>query len=127
MASKAADVPMNWNVADFLDRFKAAVQLRRYWWDNCEKRQQELADLGMQFQDALDGIMKLEVRHHQRGPQPDDIDFDCCAIHIFRYSLAADIDVYVKIGVKAPPGKTGLHIAKIWSFKRWTPFAKDTK
>ena len=31
MVSKAADVPMNWDVQDFLDRFKTALQLRRFW------------------------------------------------------------------------------------------------
>ena len=78
----------------------------------------------MQFQDVLEEVMNLEAAHHHAGPQPDDVDFDCCAIHTFRYPLEPGTDVYVKIGVKLPRGKKSACIAKIWSFKRWTPFGK---
>jgi hypothetical protein len=48
------------------------------------------------------------------------VEPNLATVHKFRYPLADGPDVYVKIALKRHAKKTGVLIAKIWSFKRWS-------
>ena len=122
MVGQGPENPMQWSVAEFLDRFKTALELCPPVWHEHARRLEEIADLGITRNQVLEELQNLEAVCQVKGPEADDAESAATsALHVFKHTLkGTSTIVYVKIAVKLHPKKKHVLIPKIWSFKRWS-------
>jgi len=122
MARVAHDLPMNWSVQEFLERFQTTLVLAPPLWHDTGRRLAEIQAIGLTRNQVIEELKNLKPTSHHRGPEPDDAEpASLSALHIFKHPLeGTSIFVYVKIALKVHPNKKSVLIAKIWSFKQWS-------
>ncbi len=125
MPDQRRNPPVEMTAAEFLQQFKTALEYGPPpIWDEHERRDQEILDLGLDRRMVLGELRKLESEHLRRGPEPDEVDPKFSVVCIFRYPLdpKAGVEAYVKVALKRHPKRPKVQMVKIWSFKRWESF-----
>jgi hypothetical protein len=102
------------DVADFLNRFKFAVQARLCSFVPRPRLSNDLARLNLTENAALDLICSLTPENYSSGPMPDDTD-QSKEVWIFDYALD-DTELYIKL--RLVPQKGGPERGSVWSFHK---------
>lgn len=108
-------VPARQDVSDFLAAFKRAIDYRRCSFVPRQRLEQDLIDLNLTRNLALEIICSLTPENYSSGPMPDDTD-STKEIWIFGFNYEGT-EVYIKLRLLPQSGKE-LPCGSVWSFHR---------
>lgn len=108
-------MPTHQEVQEFLTDFKLAIEYERCQFRDRGRTDQDLIDLNLTRQQALEAICELTPDQYCKGPEPDDTD-PSKEIWVFGYDLEGT-DVYIKLRLNPTPGRE-LPRGTVWSFHK---------
>lgn len=115
--SRGEPSPSRQEVREFLTAFKLAIEYGRCAFIGRPRTDQDLIDLNLTRQQALEAICALTPEDYVAGPRPDDSD-ESKEVWIFGYNHDGT-EVYVKLRLN-PTRRNEMPRGAVWSFHKAT-------
>lgn len=101
-------------VVEFLNLFKACLQLDTWHVRQREKNSRAQIDLQLTENERRDILLQIKADDYVDGPKPDDTD---ASKEVWEFGKdVAGTEVYIKLRVIEDPRKSHVHHALVWSF-----------